>query len=224
MVGRRRPVRVRVRLFGALADRAGRDEDVVDVSEGATATEVVDAVGTRHPAAAGLVGHLRVAVNLEVVPGERRIAPGDEVALLPPVAGGEGRIVTGLHARLSVGEALDAVSDPDAGGTVVFVGTVRSEGGRVEHLEYSAYEEMAERILRDIAMEATQKWGLAGVAILHGVGRLAVGDRTVVVACSAAHRGDAFDACRYAIDEVKRRAPIWKAEVGPAGRRWVGLE
>jgi MoaE-MoaD fusion protein len=217
-------MKVRVRLFGALAERAGRDRDVVDVSDQATATEVVDAVTTRHPAASGLAGRLQVAVNLEVVPGEHRIGPGDEVALLPPVAGGEERMAIGLRTRPSIDEALDAVSAPDAGGTVVFVGTVRSEGGRVDHLEYSAYEEMAERILRDIAVEAAQKWELAGVAILHGVGRLAVGDRTVVVACSAAHRGDALDACRYAIDEVKRRAPIWKAEVGHAGRRWVGLE
>jgi molybdopterin synthase catalytic subunit len=107
---------------------------------------------------------------------------------------------------------------------VVFVGTVRRDEGRVERLRYSAYPEMADRVLRDVAEEAVGKWPLHGVAILHGVGELPVGERTVVVACSAAHRGEAFEACRYVIDEVKRRAPIWKKEVGPAGQRWVGLE
>ena len=83
---------------------------------------------------------------------------------------------------------------------------------------------MAEEVLRQIAEEAAAKWPLQGVAIEHGVGDLRVGDVTVVVACSAPHRDDAFEACRYAIDEVKRRAPIWKKESGPGGGRWIGLE
>lgn len=217
-------MRLTVRMFGALAELAGGDRDVVELPDGATAADVIDALGTRHRAAAAILPRLRVAVNLEVVPGERRIAPDDEVALLPPVAGGGTAILVGLREAPSVEEALDAVAGPDAGGTVAFVGTVRGERGRVERLEYSAYTEMAERVLNDVALEAAEKWALHGVSILHGVGELPVGRRTVVVACAAAHRGDAFDACRYAIDEVKRRAPIWKKEIGPRGRRWVGLE
>jgi MoaE-MoaD fusion protein len=210
-------------MFGALAERAG-DEAVLDVGDDATAADVLEAVGALHPQAAGLVPRLKVAVNLEVVPGQHRIGPGDEVALLPPVAGGQARILTGFRERPSVEEAMDAVGDPGAGGIVAFVGTVRAEEGRVTGLRYSAYREMAERVLRDVAEEAVGKWPLLGAAILHGVGELGVGERTVVVACSAGHRGDAFDACRYAIDEVKRRTPIWKQETGPGGTRWVGLE
>jgi molybdopterin synthase catalytic subunit/molybdopterin converting factor small subunit len=217
-------VRVRVRMFGALAERARGDEEDVDVPDGGTAADVLDAVRRLHPQAAGIVPRLKVAVNLEVVPGEHRIGPGDEVALLPPVAGGQARIVVGLRDRPSLEEALDATAAPDAGGTVAFVGTVRQDGGRVDRLRYSAYPEMADRVLRDVADEAAGKWPLHGVAILHAVGDLPVGERTVVVACSAAHRGEAFEACRYVIDEVKRRAPIWKKEIGPAGERWVGLE
>jgi molybdopterin synthase catalytic subunit/molybdopterin converting factor small subunit len=217
-------VKLTVRMFGALAELAGVDRDVVDVPDGATAAEVIDAMGTRHRQAAGILPRLRVAVNLEVVPAERRIAPDDEVALLPPVAGGGAAILVGLREAPSVGEALDVVAGPDAGATVAFVGTVRGDRGRVERLEYSAYTEMAERVLGDVALEAAEKWNLHGVAILHGVGELAVGRRTVVVACAAGHREEAFDACRYVIDEVKRRAPIWKKEVGPRRRRWVGLE
>jgi molybdopterin converting factor subunit 1 len=217
-------VRVSVRMFGALAERAGRDTDELDLPDGATAAEVIDAVGGRHPDAAGILPRIQVAVNLEVVEGDHRIDPGDEVALLPPVAGGQGRTTVGLRPSPSVEEALAAVAAPDAGGTVVFVGTVRAEEGLVEHLEYSAYPEMAERVLREVAEEAAAKWDLAGVAVLHAVGDLPVGEGTVVVACSAAHRAEAFEACRYVIDEVKRRTPVWKKEVGPGGERWVGLE
>jgi molybdopterin synthase catalytic subunit/molybdopterin converting factor small subunit len=207
-------------MFGALAERTGGDA-VLDLAAGATAADVLDAVRARLPEAADLVPRLKVAVNLEVVPAEHRIGPGDEVAVLPPVAGGQARILVGLRARPSVDEALDAVADPDAGGTVAFVGAVRADGGRVSRLEYSAYEAMADRVFRDVAGEAAAKWPVHGVAILHGVGDLPAGARTVVVAASAAHRGEAFEACRHVIDEVKRRAPIWKKEVGPAGERWV---
>jgi molybdopterin synthase catalytic subunit len=154
------------------------------------------------------------------------------VALLPPVAGGSVhipvRILAGIREGVvPVSEALEAVRSPEAGGTVLFLGTVRNnagEWGEVDVLEYSAYEEMAERVLRQVAEEAATKWPLTGVAILHGFGSLSVGDPTVVVACSAPHRGEAFEAARYAIDEVKIRVPVWKKELGPAGRRWVGLE
>ncbi|MGH2737802.1 MAG: molybdenum cofactor biosynthesis protein MoaE [Actinomycetota bacterium] len=215
---------VRVRLFGGLADRVGATEEIVSLDEESTAGQVLEAVTRRHPSFAGIASALQVAVNLEVVPSGHRVRPGDEVALLPPVAGGQVRIAVGLRDRPSVDEALRAVGSPDAGGTVAFVGTVRAEGGRVERLEYSAYEAMAERVLRQVAEEAAAKWPLEGVAVLHGVGGLGVGERTVVVACSAPHRAEAFDACRHVIDEVKRRLPVWKKEVGSAGERWIGLD
>jgi molybdopterin converting factor subunit 1 len=217
-------VRVKVRLFGALAERAGRDQDTLDLPDGATAGAALEAVGRRHPAAVGILERISVAVNHEVVPVDRRLRPEDEVALLPPVAGGQAAITVGLLERPSVDAALAAVGSPEAGGTVAFVGTVRSDGGAVDRLAYSAYREMAERTMRDIAEEAATKWPLMGVAIFHAEGDLTVGEPTVVVACSAPHRGEAFEACRYAIDEVKRRVPIWKKESGPGGDRWVGLE
>jgi molybdopterin converting factor subunit 1 len=217
-------VNVRVRLFGGLADRAGVTEETVLLDEEGTAGQVLEAVTRRHPSFAGIAPALQVAVNLEVVPSEHRVRPGDEVALLPPVAGGQVRIAVGLRDRPSVDEALQAVGSPDAGGTVAFVGTVRAEGGRVERLEYSAYEAMAERVLREVAEEAAAKWPLEGVAVLHAVGGLRVAERTVVVACSAPHRAEAFEACRHVLDEVKRRVPVWKKELGPDGERWIGLD
>jgi MoaE-MoaD fusion protein len=216
-----------VRLFGVLAERAGAEE-MLDVGDGATAGHVVEAIRDRHPDTAALLSQVSVAVNLEVVAADHPLEEDDEVALLPPVAGGEARITVGIReGSPSVDEALKAVAAPDVGGTVVFLGTVRdhSDGlGRVEQLEYSAYREMAEKVLRLVAEEAVRRWPVAGVAILHGVGELSIGDHTVVVACSSAHRGEAFEACRFVIDEVKRRVPIWKKEVGPSGERWVGLE
>jgi molybdopterin converting factor subunit 1 len=218
-------MKVRIRLFGAVSERAGLDEETIEIPDGATAGDVLRLVERRYPSTAGLLPRVAVAVNLELASMAAPLADDDEVALLPPVAGGA-TIVTGLRdGSPSVEEALAEVAAPGAGGTVVFVGTVRdrSDGEVVERLEYSAYREMAERMLRLVAEEATERWPLAGVVILHAVGDLAVGDITVVVACSGPHRSEAFDACRYAIDEVKRRVPIWKKEVGPRGERWVGL-
>ena len=216
-----------MRLFGALAERAGVEE-MLDVGDGATAGHVVEAIRDRHPEIAGLLAQVSVAVNLEVVSASSPLEEDDEVALLPPVAGGDARITVGIReGSPSVDEALKAVAASEAGGAVAFLGTVRDHSddlGRVERLEYSAYREMAEKILRQVAEEAGRRWPLMGVAILHGVGELSIGDHTVVVACSSAHRGEAFEACRFVIDEVKRRVPIWKKEVGPSGERWVGLE
>jgi molybdopterin converting factor subunit 1 len=217
-------VRVEVRLFGALAERTGQARETVDLPEGATAAQALRAVGERHPGATGILDRISVAVNREIVPPDRTLAPDDEVALLPPVAGGAPEITVALVERPSIDQALRVVASSEAGGTVAFVGTVRAEGGGVERLSYSAYREMAEETMRVIAEEASAKWALEGVAVLHAVGELDVGDPTVVVACSAQHRGEAFDACRYVIDEVKGRVPIWKKESGPGGDRWVGLE
>ncbi|MGH2675488.1 MAG: molybdenum cofactor biosynthesis protein [Actinomycetota bacterium] len=217
-------MRVRVRLFGGLVDRTGLKEETVTLGDAPTAGDLLDALAEHHPEVARLAAVLQVAVNLEVVPSGHPVRRGDEVALLPPVAGGQTRIVAGLRERPSVEEALEAVGSPEAGGTVVFLGTVRAEGGRVERLEYSAYEAMAERVLREIVEEAAGKWPLEGVAVFHAVGRVDVLERTVVVACSAPHRGEAFDACRHVIDEVKRRVPVWKKEAGPGGERWIGLD
>lgn len=215
-------MKLTVKLFGALAEAAGRKQDTFDLHDAARATDVIRAVGERFPDAAGVLERVAVAVNLEVVGNDNPIAATDEVALLPPMSGGA--ITVALRERPSVDEAMAVVAAPGAGGAAVFVGTVRdhSDAGPVGRLDYSAYDEMAERVMSDIASEATDKWGLASVAILHAVGQLDVGQTTIVVACSAAHRAEAFDACRYVVDEVKQRVPIWKKEHGPWGERWIG--
>jgi MoaE-MoaD fusion protein len=211
-----------------LAERVGAGEEILEVSDGTTAGDVVELIRERHPHTAGLLHRVSLAVNLETVHPDHRLSDDDEVALLPPVAGGQARITVGIReGALSLDEALEAVAAPGAGGTVAFLGTVRDQSDEmdsVERLEYSAYREMAEKVLREVAEEAARRWPLGGVAVFHAIGALTVGDPTVVVACSSGHRGEAFEACRFVIDEVKARTPIWKKEVGPTGERWVGLE
>ncbi|HWC31547.1 MAG TPA: molybdenum cofactor biosynthesis protein MoaE [Actinomycetota bacterium] len=218
-------MRVRIKMFGALAERSRMNEAAIDFEHPATTADVVQAVRESAPELAGILERISIAVNHEISHGERPLRDGDEVALMPPVAGGAA-ILVGLRDHPSADDALAAVRSSRAGGTAVFVGTVRdrSDGRVVDRLEYSAYEEMADAVLGDIAGAAAEKWGLEGVAVLHGVGEMRVGDVTVVVACSAAHRAEALEACRWMIDEVKSRVPIWKKESGPEGSRWVGIE
>lgn len=213
-------MRVRVLMFGAVAEAANR-EDTFDVAEAATVADLVEAVRHRYPQAGGVVDRSCVAVNLDVVETTHPLRADDEVAILPPMSGGS--VSVRLSAHPSHDDACAAVGA--AGATVSFTGTVRDtcDLGPVDRLEYSAYEPMASKVMRDIAEEATRKWSLHGVAIDHAVGTRAVGSITFVVACSAARRDEAFEGCRYVVDEIKRRAPIWKKEIGPWGARWVGL-
>lgn len=216
---------IRVRYFGGLAERIGLRDETLELPDGASSSDAFRAVCDRHLDVNLWLTRSNVAVNREIVEGaDHPLDDGDEVALLPPVSGGGAAIHVALGPRPSVDDALAAVATPESGGTVVFVGTVRADGGSVERLEYDAYVEMAEPVLRRIAEEAAERWPLEGVAIVHGLGELSVGEVTFVAACSGPHRREAFEACRHVVDEIKRRVPVWKKEVGPGGERWVGLE
>jgi molybdopterin synthase catalytic subunit/molybdopterin converting factor small subunit len=215
-------MKVRVLMFGALADAAAKQDDF-DLPEPVTAADVTACVRERYPDAGGIIERCCVAVDHDVVDAAHPISSGAEVALLPPMSGG------GVHVALSdmpsVARAVDTVHAAAAGGTAVFVGTVRGscDRGQVERLEYTVYGGMAEKVIGEIAREAADKWTLEAVAVEHAVGSRLPGDVTFVVACAAAHRDAAFDACRYVVDEVKARAPIWKKETGEWGERWLGL-
>lgn len=221
-------MRLQVRLFGGLAERVGHPTVVVAVDEEADVEALLLALADQHPAIAPLLPRCSIAVDLEVVDRSHRLTGGEEVAVLPPVAGGGARILVGVREdRLDIDEALAAVASPAAGGTVIFLGTVRDHSAQmevVERLEYRAYTAMAERVLGEIAAEVATAWPqITGVCLLHAVGDLPVGAPTIAVACSAPHRQQAYAASARALEEVKERVPVWKREVGPGGARWVGL-
>ena len=150
---------------------------------------------------------------------------GDELALIPPVAGGADRHVRLLDQPLSLDRVVAAVASPDAGGIVTFTGVVRrhSAGRAVERLEYEAYREMAEKVMRELCEQVEAEIAGARLAVEHRQGALVVGDIAVVIAASAPHRAEAFAACRALIDRLKQQVPIWKKEIGPDGAEWVGL-
>ena len=164
---------------------------------------------------------LLYAVNREYVERGQKLADGDEVALIPPVSGGSFRLVDGA---LDVPAALREVEDPEAGAVASFVGTVRSHsrGRDVVHLEYESYEEMAEPMLARLGAELTERHGLCAVAIHHRLGRVDIGEASVVIAASAPHRSAALDACREAIETLKTTIPLWKKEIYAGGEEWIG--
>jgi molybdopterin synthase catalytic subunit len=185
-------------------------------------------LAARHPALAPHVGRMRFAINGELDGTARRVRPGDEVDVLPPVAGGAPVALCRIdEAPLSVDEAMDAVAHASAGGVAVFVGVVRdhADGKAVARLDYEAHPTLAVLEMRRILDEIAASMPGVRLAALHRVGRLAIGDRAVVLAASAPHRAEAFEACRMAIDRIKASVPIWKKEWDAAGNPcWVNLE
>ena len=207
-------MRVTVRLFAGLRERAGTARLEID---GVERVEDVWAKLALGEEPAGLL----YAVNRDYVDRGRALADGDEVAVIPPVSGGAFRL-SGEPLELQAAVA-EAASD-DAGAVATFVGTVRrsSRGREVLYLEYEAFEEMAEPLLAGLARELKTKHDLCEVAIHHRVGRVEIGEPSVVIAVSAPHRAAALEACREAIDTLKGTIPLWKKEVYAGGEEWIG--
>jgi molybdopterin synthase catalytic subunit len=207
-------MRVSVRLFAGLRERAGWSERDLDG---------ITRVGDVWPALGiGLEPEgLLYAVNKEYAQPEQELADGDEVAIIPPVSGGAFRL---SGDALSLDAVVDEVRDERAGAIATFVGTTRieSRGRTVHHLEYEAYEGMAEKVMAEIAASLKQHYDLCEVAIHHRVGRVEIGDASVAIAVSAPHRQDALSACKDAIDTLKEQVPLWKKEVYEGGEEWIG--
>ena len=219
-------MQVTVKWFGPLREATGTKELGVRLPDGARLRDLAALLAREHAAFAAMADRLRAAVNQEVADAEARLADGDEVAFLPPVAGGQGPPeprCTLSDRPLDVGGVVARVLGPDAGGIVTFVGTVRdaSRGHSIRHLEYEAYPQMAEREMERIADEAAAQWPGVRVAMAHRTGHLAIGEIAVVIAAAAPHRAEAFAAARFAIDTLKQRVPIWKKEVAVDGESWV---
>ncbi len=202
-----------MRLFAGLRERAGWSRREVDA---ATVADVWPALGLGDEPAG-----LLYAVNKEYAQRDRVLLPGDEVALIPPVSGGAFLL---RDEPLSLDRVVDEVRSDDAGAIATFTGTTRvhSRGRTVTHLDYEAYEGMAEKVMEEIADALRAKYELTAIAIHHRIGRVTIGETSVVIAVSAPHREDALAACKDAIDELKERVPLWKKEVYEGGEEWIG--
>jgi molybdopterin converting factor subunit 1 len=213
---------ISVKLFGSLREEAGAREVAFEVASGATVADLREQLSQRFPSVCKLGDRLAASVNFELASGDHVLQAGDEVAFLPPVAGGSG-LCTISERPLDEREVVTRVARDDTGGVVTFVGTVRNHarGKSIKYLEYEAYPEMAEREMQKISEEASKRWPGTRVAIAHRIGHLEIGDAAVVVAAVAPHRGEAFEACRFAIDTLKVTVPIWKKEVATDGEYWV---
>lgn len=216
---------VRVRLFAVLRELAGSSSLELTLPEGATVDDALAALKGQAELAAG-VGKMSLvmAVNRDYAPGSRVLQAGDELALIPPVSGGEAGQPVPTHVRitaepLSLEAVAKLVGDPGAGAVVTFQGTTRN----VESLYYEAYEEMAAERIAAILGAAVERHGLLGAAAEHRTGEVPLAEPSVIVACSAAHRAEAFAGAREVIDRIKAEAPIWKKEVGASGggTNWV---
>lgn len=203
-----------VRLFAGLRERAGFSERELDGL--ARVADVWPALGLGDEPEG-----LLYAVNRAYALPDQELADGDEVALIPPVSGGAFRVT---DEPLSLGAVVAEVADDDAGAIVTFTGTVRraSRGRVVLYLEYDAYAEMAEEVIAQLAAELEQRYDLGRIAIHHRLGRVEIGEASVVIAVSAPRRRDALAACKDAIETLKETVPLWKKEVYEGGEEWIG--
>jgi len=237
-------VRVSVRLFAGLHDLVGRREVELELVDGATVAALREQIASQYPAVVPLMSALVCAVNEEYVPNEHRLSPGDQVALIPPVSGGSSAGGGQTAARLGgsspgggaeadrfqvTEEPLDPqrlvnlVRRDESGAVALFYGVVRnhSQGRRVLYLEYDAYPSLAVKKMHQVAEEARSRWDITDIAISHRIGRLEVGETSLLVVVSAPHRREAFEACHYAVDRIKEIVPVWKKEVWEGGESWV---
>jgi molybdopterin synthase catalytic subunit len=209
-------VKVAVKLFAALREQAGARERALELEDGASVEDVWPALALGEEPV-GLV----YAVNRSYVERGTPLADGDEVAVIPPVSGGAFRL---SEEPLSIERAAAEVASDDAGAIATFVGTTRarSRGRDVVRLEYEAYEGMAETEMERIARELCDRHEVLDMAIHHRVGPVEIGETSVVIAVAAPHRAAAFEACREAIDTLKRTVPLWKKELYVGGEEWIG--
>lgn len=218
-------MRISVLYFAVFREKLGTDEETLELPAAAKVSDAVAALAARHAVIAKLAGKFRVAVNQDFAGDDHVLADGDELALIPPVAGGSDRHVILSAEPLSLDRCLAAVTGPGMGGIVTFTGMVRrkSRGVTVEKLEYEAYGSMAVREMARLCDEIEAEVPDARIAVEHRTGTLQIGDIAVVIAAAAPHRAEAFTACRAMIDRLKDRVPIWKKEFGDDGTEWVGL-
>jgi molybdopterin converting factor subunit 1 len=225
-------MQIHVLFFGVLKDLAGRSSETIELPQGATVEAVLHHYARRAPRFAAMLPSLALSVNQEYSSVDSLLQPGDEVALLPPVSGGappsgtapdDVRIVLDPIAAQAVIEKLKL---PEDGAAVIFEGVVRNHtrGRPTLYLDYEAYEAMALKKMKALTEEARSSFGVRQVALVHRLGRLEIGETSVLIVVASAHRGPAFEACRWIIDTLKKTVPIWKKEYFEDGAVWADGE
>jgi molybdopterin synthase catalytic subunit len=222
-------MRVRILVFGVLKDLVPESSASLELPDGTRVRDLLDHQRKSFAQRDDLWRSLAVAVNREYVSPEHTLQDGDEVALLPPVSGGVpscGPHVSIVHQRIDAHTTVTGLERPEDGALVIFDGMVRdnTRGRRTLYLVYEAYEEMALKQMRELAEKAIADFPIRDAAIVHRLGRIEVGESSVLVAVASAHRAAAFDACRWLIDTLKKTVPIWKKEHFEDGAVWVGGE
>jgi molybdopterin synthase catalytic subunit len=230
-------MRVRILFFGILKDLAGKSSDLLELPEGSSVRELLSHYSSQTPRLQPSLASIAVAVNQEYAGPETALKSGDEVALLPPVSGGSersdsviqsslGRQVSIVRDAIDTSAVLNRIKRGEDGAAVVFEGVVRNQthGRKTLYLDYEAYEEMALQQMEGLAKQATEQFQIRDVALVHRLGRLEIGEISVLIVVASAHRAAAFDACRWLIDTLKRTVPIWKKEHFEDGAVWADGE
>lgn len=216
---------IRVLFFGMLRDIVGTSHDSLDLAEGARLADVLHHYETVVPELKALLPSLALSVNQQYISGDVALSANDEVAFLPPVSGGVPRAMI-VRNVIQTQVVLERTKAPQDGAAVVFEGVVRNNtrGRRTLYLDYEAYEHMALKQMEELAGQAVQKYAIRDAAIVHRLGRLEIGEISVLIVVASAHRAAAFDACRWIIDTLKKTVPIWKKEYFEDGAVWADGE
>jgi molybdopterin synthase catalytic subunit len=228
-------MKVRVVYFGALKDLAGRGNETVDVADGATTTSLFALLQQRVSGLDRYAQSAAISVNYEYAPGDRPLRDGDEVGILPPVSGGSDAAsapdaaphrTSIVSTKIDTHTIVEAIKHPGDGAVAVFEGIVRdnSRGRRTLYLDYEAYQPMAQNQLDALVKEAVGKFLVRDIRIVHRIGRMEIGETSVLIVVASAHRAAAFDACRWLIDTLKKTVPIWKKEYFDDGAVWADGE
>jgi MoaE-MoaD fusion protein len=229
-------MQIRVLFFGILKDLSGRSSEALTLPEQATAGSVLDHYERQFPSLKGSLSSIAVSINQQYARREDKLRAGDEVALLPPVSGGASNeeldatgdkpLIKLVRERIVPHQIVPALERPEDGAIVIFDGVVRdnSRGRRTLFLDYESYEKMAVEQLEQLASQARERFAIRNVAIVHRLGRIEIGESSVLIAVFSAHRAAAFEACRWLIDTLKHMVPIWKKEHFEDGAIWVDGE
>jgi MoaE-MoaD fusion protein len=219
-------MRVKVLFFGVLKDLAGKSSEVLELPDGAAIRDLLSHYSSEVPPMKELLSSMAVAVNREYAGPQVVLKTDDEVGLLPPVSGGVGKSASIVRNKIDTQDVLASIKRSEDGAAVVFEGVVRNQtrGRRTLYLDYEAYEEMALKQMESLTEQVLKQFQVREVALVHRLGRLEIGETSVLVAVASAHRAAAFDACRWLIDTLKRTVPIWKKEYFEDGAVWADGE